>query len=306
MSVTEVQRRFSDTGRSAHKVRRVALGADAPLPLRRRRRLHRRAARRQPARGLHGRAATSTRSTMQATRARDEPLGDRVRAAAVDRRRRRADPDLHPGARAAVRRPSDARHGVRPRRAALEDRDPARDRRRHRARRARARRAAIVFGRMEQPMPGWEAVADPAPILAALGVGGSSLPVERYDLGPGPRLHRARLAGSGRGAVARHRRARRGDAGRRQLLRPRRGQRWKTRMFAPNHGVAEDPATGLGRRAARGPPRPPRTDRRSASRSRSARARRSTGRRRSTRPSRVKATDRPRRGRRLGGARRAR
>ena len=47
-----------------------------------------------------------------------------------------------PGARAAVRRPSDARLGVRPRRPALEDRDPARDRCGHRARRARARRAA--------------------------------------------------------------------------------------------------------------------------------------------------------------------
>src|SRR5713226_2850190 len=30
--------------------------------------------------------------------------------------------------------------------------------------------AKIVFGRMEQPVPVWETVADPAPILAALGI----------------------------------------------------------------------------------------------------------------------------------------
>src|SRR5437868_11469900 len=43
----------------------------------------------------------------------------------------------------------------------------------------------IVFGRMEQPIPNIELVADPEPIFAALGVPGSELPVERYDLGPG-------------------------------------------------------------------------------------------------------------------------
>ena len=54
----------------------------------------------------------------------------------------------------------------------------------------------IVFGWMEQPIPRWESESRmPRPILAALGVEGSGLPVERYDLGPGPRLRRARLAG---------------------------------------------------------------------------------------------------------------
>src|SRR6476619_2866022 len=43
----------------------------------------------------------------------------------------------------------------------------------------------IVFGRMDQPIPKFEPVADPNPIFAALGVSGSGLPVERYDLGPG-------------------------------------------------------------------------------------------------------------------------
>jgi trans-2,3-dihydro-3-hydroxyanthranilate isomerase len=101
----------------------------------------------------------------------------------------------------------------------------------------------IVFGRMEQPIPAVEAVTDPAPIFAALGVSGSGLPVERYDLGPGhvyvelgspdevaalrpdiPAL--ARATPDGVNCFARD------------------GQRWKTRMFAPNHGVDEDPATG--------------------------------------------------------------
>ena len=58
-----------------------------------------------------------------------------------------------PGERAAVRRPPDARQRVRARRAAVEDRDPARDRRGRRAGRARAGGAEIVFGRMEQPIP---------------------------------------------------------------------------------------------------------------------------------------------------------
>jgi trans-2,3-dihydro-3-hydroxyanthranilate isomerase len=101
----------------------------------------------------------------------------------------------------------------------------------------------IVFGRMEQPIPHIEAVDDPEPIFAALGVAGSGLPVERYDLGPGhvyvelgspeevaaltpdiPAL--ARATEDGVNCFARD------------------GDRWKTRMFAPRHGVVEDPATG--------------------------------------------------------------
>jgi trans-2,3-dihydro-3-hydroxyanthranilate isomerase len=101
----------------------------------------------------------------------------------------------------------------------------------------------IVFGWMEQPIPVWEPVADAGAILAAVGVDASGLPVERYDLGPG---HVYVELGSAE-EVAR--------------LRPnfaalelattdgvncfaRDGARWKTRMFAPGSGVAEDPATG--------------------------------------------------------------
>ena len=101
----------------------------------------------------------------------------------------------------------------------------------------------IVFGRMEQPIPNIEPVDDPAPIFAALGVAGSELPVERYDLGPG---HVFIELGSPEEVAAL-----RPDIAALARATPdgvncfaRDGQFWKTRMFAPNHGVVEDPATG--------------------------------------------------------------
>jgi trans-2,3-dihydro-3-hydroxyanthranilate isomerase len=103
--------------------------------------------------------------------------------------------------------------------------------------------ARIVFGRMEQPIPTWEPVADPAPIFAALGVAGSGLPVERYELGPGhvyvelPSPEAVAALTPDIGALARAT-----DDGTNCFARN--GARWKTRMFAPNHGVVEDPATG--------------------------------------------------------------
>ena len=102
--------------------------------------------------------------------------------------------------------------------------------------------ARIVFGRMSQPIPGWQPYAHEQELLAALGVERSGLPVELYDLGPTfvyvelpdeqavaalePDLARLRPLGVGAYAFA-------GS-----------GSRWKSRMFAPGHGVAEDPATG--------------------------------------------------------------
>lgn len=103
--------------------------------------------------------------------------------------------------------------------------------------------ARIVFGRMEQPIPTWQTVADPEPIFAALGVSGSGLPVERYDLGPGhvyvelPSPEAVASLAPDIGALARAT-----QDGTNCFARD--GARWKTRMFAPNHGVAEDPATG--------------------------------------------------------------
>jgi trans-2,3-dihydro-3-hydroxyanthranilate isomerase len=101
----------------------------------------------------------------------------------------------------------------------------------------------IVFGRMEQPIPAWSSVANATEILAAVGAAAAGLPVERYELGPGhvylelgspaevaalkPDLAAlAEATSDGVNCFARD------------------GARWKTRMFAPNHGVAEDAATG--------------------------------------------------------------
>jgi trans-2,3-dihydro-3-hydroxyanthranilate isomerase len=102
----------------------------------------------------------------------------------------------------------------------------------------------IVFGRMQQPVPSWEPYADEAQLLEAVGVERSELPVEVYDNG----LRFVYVALPSEEAVA----AVRPDfnalvdlpavlgvncfAGS--------GTRWKTRMFAPGGGVAEDPATG--------------------------------------------------------------
>ncbi|MFL5962893.1 MAG: PhzF family phenazine biosynthesis protein [Gaiellaceae bacterium] len=101
----------------------------------------------------------------------------------------------------------------------------------------------IVFGRMDQPIPRIELVADPEPIFAALGVSGSGLPVERYDLGPG---HLYVELGSPDEVAALQpdiaALARATQDGVNCFARD--GKRWKTRMFAPNHGVDEDPATG--------------------------------------------------------------
>jgi trans-2,3-dihydro-3-hydroxyanthranilate isomerase len=104
----------------------------------------------------------------------------------------------------------------------------------------------IVFGRMEQPIPTWEPLADPGPILAALGIAGSGLPVERYHLGPGHayfELESAEAVAALQPDFAALERATAGDTlGVNCFARD--GSRWKTRMFAPSSGIAEDPATG--------------------------------------------------------------
>ena len=102
----------------------------------------------------------------------------------------------------------------------------------------------IVFGRMRQPLPTWKAYDDEARLLTALGVERSELPVEVYDNGMN---HVYVTLGSEEEVGA---------------LKPDlsalaespavlgfscfagSGTRWKTRMFAPSGGVAEDPATG--------------------------------------------------------------
>ena len=101
----------------------------------------------------------------------------------------------------------------------------------------------IVFGRMVQPTFGWEPYAGERELLAALDVERSELQVEAYRNGP---LH-VYVALESEEAVA----SLRPDLGALSRLPDigvncfaGSGGRWKTRMFAPAHGVIEDPATG--------------------------------------------------------------
>jgi trans-2,3-dihydro-3-hydroxyanthranilate isomerase len=101
----------------------------------------------------------------------------------------------------------------------------------------------IAFGRMEQPLPTVASYEREAELLDALGLERAELPVELYDNG----MRHVYVALGSEDAVA--------------ALRPRlddlglpadlgvncfagSGSKWKTRMFAPGGGVAEDPATG--------------------------------------------------------------
>jgi trans-2,3-dihydro-3-hydroxyanthranilate isomerase len=104
--------------------------------------------------------------------------------------------------------------------------------------------ARITFGWMTQPVPTVSEYASAEELLAALGVEGSTLPIEVYDNG----LQHVFVALGSEEEVA--------------ALEPDitalarlpdvlgvncfagEGTRWKTRMFAPGGGVPEDPATG--------------------------------------------------------------
>lgn len=102
----------------------------------------------------------------------------------------------------------------------------------------------IVFGRMQQPIPKVEAFGPQAELFEALGIPGSELPVELYDLG----IRHVYVVLPSEEAVA----ALEPDYGALSRLTgivgvnciAGSGSRWKTRMFAPADGVPEDPATG--------------------------------------------------------------
>jgi len=102
----------------------------------------------------------------------------------------------------------------------------------------------IVFGRMAQPLPSIEPYVEADELFDMLGVEGSELPVEVYDNG----IQHVYVCLPSEEAVA----GLRPDLGRlvdRAALVCANcfagsGSRWKTRMFAPASGVAEDPATG--------------------------------------------------------------
>ncbi len=104
--------------------------------------------------------------------------------------------------------------------------------------------ARLVFGRMEQPIPSVAPYADEAGLLAALGVERSELPVEVYDNG----LHNVFVVLGSEAEVA----TLKPDLARLAAV-PEvlgvntaagSGTTWKTRMFIPSGGIAEDPATG--------------------------------------------------------------
>jgi trans-2,3-dihydro-3-hydroxyanthranilate isomerase len=102
----------------------------------------------------------------------------------------------------------------------------------------------IVFGRMRQPIPTWKPYDDEARLLAALRVERSELPVEHYDNG----MQHVYVALGSEEEVA----ALKPDLSALVEVPALLGincfagsaTRWKTRMFAPGGGVAEDPATG--------------------------------------------------------------
>lgn len=100
----------------------------------------------------------------------------------------------------------------------------------------------IVFGRMRQPIPRWEAYGQPAELLAALGVVESELPIEVYRNGPAHTY--VKLADEDAVAALRPDMQRLNDLGVAANCFAGRGRAWKTRMFYPAGGVPEDAATG--------------------------------------------------------------
>jgi trans-2,3-dihydro-3-hydroxyanthranilate isomerase len=101
--------------------------------------------------------------------------------------------------------------------------------------------ARIVFGWMQQPIPPYEPFDRAEELQEVLGFR-SRLPVEVYYLGPGHVY--LELGGENEvAALAPDFNALAGyDVGINCFAGS--GKRWKTRMFAPSSGVAEDPATG--------------------------------------------------------------
>jgi trans-2,3-dihydro-3-hydroxyanthranilate isomerase len=100
----------------------------------------------------------------------------------------------------------------------------------------------ITFGWMQQPIPVPERYEDQDDLLAALGAPRSGLPIEAYR--NGPRHVYVELASEAEVAALRpdQRALAALEIGVSTFAGH--GSAWKTRMFAPFHGVAEDPATG--------------------------------------------------------------
>jgi trans-2,3-dihydro-3-hydroxyanthranilate isomerase len=99
-----------------------------------------------------------------------------------------------------------------------------------------------TFGEMEQRVPAHEPYERAGELLEALGVSASVLPVEAYR--NGPRHVYVALASEEAVASLKPDITRLGDHDAGVNCFAGSGTRWKTRMFAPGVGVAEDPATG--------------------------------------------------------------
>jgi trans-2,3-dihydro-3-hydroxyanthranilate isomerase len=101
----------------------------------------------------------------------------------------------------------------------------------------------LAFGRMYQPLPTWEPFGATAQLLEALGLEASGLPIDVYDNGP-RHVYVEAADEPAVGALAPDLSimAELGEVGVSCFAGA--GSRWKTRMFAPGLGVAEDPATG--------------------------------------------------------------
>jgi trans-2,3-dihydro-3-hydroxyanthranilate isomerase len=101
----------------------------------------------------------------------------------------------------------------------------------------------IAAGRMRQPIPTWEPYEHADRLLEALGVSASQLPVEAYRNGP---RHVFVVLTSEQAVAALEpdmtALGKLPDIGVSCIAGS--GTRWKSRMFAPAYGVAEDPATG--------------------------------------------------------------
>lgn len=105
------------------------------------------------------------------------------------------------------------------------------------------RAGRVAAATMRQPLPTWEPFERAAELLAALGVGASTLPVEVYRNGPrhvfvglGSVAALSALAPDHRALAAFEDLAANCFAGA--------GTRWRSRMFSPAYGVVEDAATG--------------------------------------------------------------
>jgi trans-2,3-dihydro-3-hydroxyanthranilate isomerase len=100
----------------------------------------------------------------------------------------------------------------------------------------------IVFGRMNQPIPTWKAFDRSDELLHAVGAEKSGLPIEVYQNGPAHAY--VRLATEEAVAQLSPDMTRLGRLGVAANCFAGEGTAWKTRMFYPAGGVAEDPATG--------------------------------------------------------------